>query len=443
MTTWAAAAERAGGGLRDLTVRNIVRTSAGGTGLRVRLTNAFGDRPVTFGHVYVGVPASGAALVPGSNRMLTFGGIPEVTLAPGTTALSDPLPGHVAPRQRLAVSLHLQGDGGTLTGRNRATAPPYPPDTAPGSDATTSHPPRPTIAPDAAAHPPRPTAAPNTAAHPPPPTAAPDTAAHPPRPGTTSRRDAASPAYRSLPGDHAADESGAPYTERVAVWHWLDAVIVTAPGPVPAVAVAVLGDSITTGVGSETGHGWTDLLADRAVRGPWPLAVVNEGVSGGRVLAAGTGRPAEERLTAEVLTKPGIGAVILLAGVNDLGAGARADALIGAYRRIVAKAHAAGVRVIGGTLGPFAGAEYHTPEGELARAAVNAFVRDGGVFDGLANFDAALRDPADPSRLLPRYDSGDHLHPSAAGHQAMAAALELAQLIGPDQTAAADRSPVP
>ncbi|MEQ4719550.1 GDSL-type esterase/lipase family protein [Nonomuraea sp. B19D2] len=388
MTTWAAAAERAGGGLRDLTVRNIVRTSAGGTGLRVRLTNAFGDRPVTFGHVYVGVPASGAALAPGSNRMLTFGGIPEVTLAPGTTALSDPLPGHVAPRQRLAVSLHLRGDGGTLTGRNRATAPPYPP-----------------------------------------------------RSGTTSGQGAASPAYRSLPGDHAADESGAAYTEEMAIWHWLDAVSVIAPGQVSA--VAVLGDSITTGVGSETGHGWADLLADRALRESWPLAVVNEGVSGGRVLAAGTGRPAEERLIAEVLTKPGIGAVILLAGINDLGAGARADALIAAYRRIVAKAHAAGVRVIGGTLAPFGGAEYHTPEGELARVAVNAFVQDGGAFDGLADFDAALRDPSDPSRLLPRYDCGDHLHPSAAGHQAMAAAVESAQLIGPDRAQATDRSPVP
>ncbi|MET9246654.1 GDSL-type esterase/lipase family protein [Nonomuraea sp. NPDC003709] len=356
VTTWAAAAERAGAGLRDLTVRNLVRTGAGGTGLRVRLTNALGDRPVTFGHVRVGVPRSGAALVPGSNRTVTFGGRPEVTLAPGATALGDALPGRVAPRQRLAVSLHLRGDGGVLTGRNRATAPP--------DDA----------------------------------------------------------AYRSLPGDHTADEDGAAYVEGVAVWHWLDALIVTAPEPVSA--VAVLGDSITTGVGSETGHGWPDLLADRALLESWPLSVVNEGVSGGRVLAAGTGRDAEARLAAEVLAKPGIGAVILLAGVNDLGAGARAEPLVAAYRRIVERAHAAGVRVIGGTLPPFAGAEYHTAAGERAREAVNAFVRDGGVFDGPADFDAALRDPDDPRRLLPRYDCGDHLHPSAAGHRAMAAALE-------------------
>ncbi|MBF8184602.1 hypothetical protein ITP53_02340 [Nonomuraea sp. K274] len=191
-------------------------------------------------------------------------------------------------------------------------------------------------------------------------------------------------------------------------------------------------------MGSETGHGWPDLLADRTVRRSPALAVVNEGVSGGRVLASGTGRHAEARLTAEVLTKPGVDAVILPAGINDIGAGARPDDLIAAYRRIVEKAHAAGVRVIGGTLLPFAGAEYHTETGERTRQTVNAFIRgagsawggdtserDGCGFDGVVDFDAALRDPAAPDRLLPRYDCGDHLHPSTAGHQAMAAAVEL------------------
>ncbi|MGP3929044.1 GDSL-type esterase/lipase family protein [Nonomuraea sp. KM88] len=371
MTTWAAAAERLGGGLRDLTVRNVVRTTVGGSGLRVRLTNAFGDRPVTFGHVHVGVPLAGAALEPGSNRMLAFGGSPEVTVAPGATALSDPLPVRVRPRRRLAISLHVRAEAGVLTGRNRATAPAYPP------------------------------------------------------PGTGMERPtepATAPAYRSIPGDHAADEGSGAFTEEVAVWHWLDALTVTAPAPVST--VAVLGDSIATGVGSETGHGWVDLLADPAVRGSPPLAVVNEGVSGGRVLAAGTGRSAEARLAAEVLTKPGIGTVILLAGLNDLGAGARAEDLVAAYARIAATARAAGVRVVGGTLTPFAGAEYHTEQGERARRQVNAYVRRGGAFDGVADFDAALRDPADPARLLPCHDCGDHLHPSAAGHRAMAAAVE-------------------
>lgn len=402
-TAWAAASERLGGSLHDLTVRNVVRTVAAGTGLRVRLSNAFGDRVVRFGHVYVGVPRAGAAQEPGhvyvgvpragaaleagSNRMVTFGGSPEVSLAPGATVLSDPLPGHVEARQRLAVSVYVHGESGTLTGRNRATAPPW-----------------------------------------------------------TEGEPAVSPAYRSLPGDHAADEGGGAYTEEVAVWHWLDALTVVTAEPVPV--VAALGDSLTTGVGSETGHGWADLLAHRL-----DLPLVNEGVSGGKVLAAGTGRPAEERLTAEVLTKPGIETVILQAGLNDLGASARADDLIAAYRRIAVTAHAAGVRVVAGTITPYGGAEYHTAAGERARQTVNAFIRgnvapegrtdsngeptDGGtaggttgigVFDGVADFDAALSDPADPGRLLPRYDSGDHLHPSAAGHQAMAAAIDRESL---------------
>ncbi|WP_433440529.1 GDSL-type esterase/lipase family protein [Nonomuraea sp. CA-141351] len=365
MTTWAAAAEALGARLWEVTVRNVVRTSVGGTGLRVRLTNAFGKRAVTFGRVRVGASRAGAALEPGSNRVVTFGGCAGVTVEPGETVLSDPVAGDVGARQRLAVSVYVRGECDTLTGRNRATAPAYPP--------------------------------------------------------LGAWEPAVSPAYRSLPGDHAADEGDDAYVEPVSVWHWLDALTVIAPEPVPV--VAALGDSLTTGVGSETGHGWTDLLA--LLTG---LAVVNEGVSGGKVLAAETGRPAEERLAREVLTKPGIGTVILQAGVNDLGAGARADDLIAAYRRMVATAHADGVRVVGGTITPFAGAEYHAPDGERARQAVNAFIRQGDVFDAVADFDAALRDPAEPARLLPRYDSGDHLHPSTAGHQAMAAAIDLPSL---------------
>ncbi|GAA4986893.1 GDSL-type esterase/lipase family protein [Nonomuraea thailandensis] len=380
VTTWAAAAEAIGVRLRDVTVRNVVRASVGGAGLRVRLTNAFGGRAVTFGRVCVGVPRAGAALEPGSNRGVTFGGRAGVTVEAGETVLSDPVPGLVAGRGRLAISVYVRGECGTLTGRNRATAPACPPPAAPDAPGPWG--------------------------------------ASGPLPSAGVREPAVSPAYRSLPGDHAADEGGGAYVEPVAVWHWLDALTVVAPGPVTV--VAALGDSLAVGVGSETGHGWADLLAHLS-----GVAVLNEGVSGGKVLAAGTGRPAEARLTAEVLTKPGIGTVIVQAGVNDLGAGARADDLVAAYRRMVAAAHAAGVRVIGGTVTPFAGADYHTEAGERARQAVNAFVREGGAFDAVADFDAALRDPAAPARLLPRYDSGDHLHPSAAGHRAMAAAIDM------------------
>ncbi|GAA3142197.1 GDSL-type esterase/lipase family protein [Nonomuraea salmonea] len=375
VTAWSAAAEALGGRLCEVTVRNIIRPAVGGTDLRVRLTNAYGDRPLRFGHVYVGVPSSGPALEAGSNRMLTFADDPEVTLVPGTTALSDPLPGSVAAGRRLAITLYLRGPSGALTGRNRATSPSLPSE----------------------------------------------------RPGM--------PAYRSLPGDHAADERGAPFIEEATVWHWLDSLTVVPPAPVQV--VAVLGDSITTGVGSETGQGWPDFL---------PLPVANEGISGGKLLTAGPGHSAEIRLTTEVLPKPGITTVIVQAGINDVGAGARAHDLIAAYERMAAAAHATGVRLVAGTLTPFEGAEYWTAEKERTRQKVNTFLRRnttpdhpdatpghpgdafrrrGAGFDGLADFDAVLRDPARPARLLPVHDSGDHLHPSTAGHRAMAAAVDL------------------
>ncbi|MEV4798362.1 GDSL-type esterase/lipase family protein [Nonomuraea sp. NPDC049421] len=443
-----------------MTVRNIIRPAVGGTDLRVRLTNAYGDRPLHVGHVYVGVPSSGPALEAGSNRLLTFADDPEITLAPGTTALSDPLPGLVAAGRRLAITLYLRGPSGTLTGRNRATSPSLPSE----------------------------------------------------RPGM--------PAYRSLPGDHAADESGAPFVEEATVWHWLDSLTVVPPAPVQV--VAVLGDSITTGVGSESGQGWPDFLR---------LPVANDGISGGKLLTAGPGHSAETRLTTEVLSKPGITTVIVQAGINDVGAGAQAEDLIAAYERMAVKAHAAGVRLIVGTLTPFEGAEYWTTERERTRQKVNSFLRRsatphhrdaapdlrcttpgpqgatsehrsttparqdvtidreeatafhrqgamlhrqrdasetppyagrcqgdmsetshsaercqgdtpetshsagrcqsdafgrrGAPFDRLADFDAVLRDPACPTRLLPAYDSGDHLHPSTAGHRAMATAVDL------------------
>ncbi|MEV4564474.1 GDSL-type esterase/lipase family protein [Nonomuraea sp. NPDC049419] len=384
VTAWSAAAEILAGDLHEITIRNIVRPAMSGTDLRLHLTNAYGTHPLHFGHVRVGVPSGGPALEAGSNRRATFAGTTEVTLAPGTTAVSDPLPGSVRAGHLLAVSLYLRGPSGTLTGRNRALLP------------------------------------------------------------LDGREGPGAPCYRSVPGDHAGNERGDAFIEEVTVWHWLEALTVVPAAPVGV--VAALGDSITVGVGSETGQAWPDFLG---------LAIVNEGISGGKVLRAGTGRPAETRLTAEVLPKPGITTVIVQAGINDVGAGARAEHLVAAYQRMAAAAHAAGVHLVIGTLTPFEGAEYYTPAREQVRQEVNTFLRrsrmsnaltDPGAprrsstltgsgvltacdartgFGSLADFDAVLRDPAHPTRLLPAYDSGDHLHPGTAGHRAMAAAVDL------------------
>jgi len=199
-------------------------------------------------------------------------------------------------------------------------------------------------------------------------------------------------------------------------------------------------------------HRWPDLLARRlrSAPGPHPLGVLNQGVSGNRLLhdpnppagsgaegyAAYFGQSALRRFDRDVAAQPGAEHVVVLLGVNDLGhPGTTAPAsekvsaedIIAAHRQLIARAHERGLTVHGGTILPFKGDTFgfHSPENEAARQAVNRWIRTSGEYDGVVDFDAALRDPADPQRLLPRYDSGDHLHPSDAGAEAMARAVPL------------------
>ena len=186
---------------------------------------------------------------------------------------------------------------------------------------------------------------------------------------------------------------------------------------------------------------WPDLLA-RRLGGRWGVA--NEGISGNRLLNDGIGANALARLDRDVLALPGVDTLILLEGVNDLGLAfghiegplaavihqtaqdrISADDIILAYRQIVARAHARGIRVIGATILPYSGSFYWSPEGEAARQAVNAFIRSSGAFDGVADFDAAVRDPADPAAIRPGLHSGDHLHGSDEGYRLMAEAVPL------------------
>ncbi|WP_426243095.1 SGNH/GDSL hydrolase family protein [Nocardioides sp. LHG3406-4] len=365
--TWGASADRTIAALDTQTVRDVVHTSIGGSGLRIRLSNAFGSAPVTFGHAYVGVQASGAALVAGSNRQVTFGGSPSVTIPVGAQVLSDPLPGTFPAQTNLAVSLHLQGAGGTVTGHN---------------------------------------------------------AAH-----QTS--------YVSSTGDHAAEESAAAFTTTMTSWYWLDGVVVTAPHTVDA--VAALGDSITDGTDSTTNanNRWTDVLARRLLQRPaaQQMGVLNEGIAGNMVTGERKGVSAQTRFDRDVLSQPGLETVILLEGINDInlggpdGQGTSADALIAGYGQLIARAHARGKCIAGGTLTPFEGSDRFTEPREAVRQAVNSFIRTSGEFDAVIDFDRAVRDPAHPSRYLPRYDSADHLHPSDAGHQAMGDAVNLSDLV--------------
>jgi lysophospholipase L1-like esterase len=361
-------------GFSDQTIRNVVWTSAGGRSARIRLSNVFGTRPVSFGQVDIGVSAGGAAVASGTNRRVTFGGRGSVTIRPGAEVVSDPVPLSVPAETDLAVSLF--------------------------------------------------TAAPTGPA--------------------TYHSDAQQVNYVSA-GDQAGSDSAAAFTTTSQSWYFLDDVDVQA-SPASGGVVA-FGDSITDGYQSTVGANarWPNDLARRFLAAGQNRAVADEGISGNRVLndSACFGVNAQSRFFRDVAQRSGARDVIMLEGINDIGFSQDPDSgctapntdvsaaqIIAGYRHIIAAAHAAGLRIFGATLTPFQGSAYYSAAGEAKREAVNHWIRTSRVFDGVIDFDQAVRDPASPLQILPAYDSGDHLHPNDAGYQAMADAINLAMFRG-------------
>ncbi|GAA2313992.1 SGNH/GDSL hydrolase family protein [Streptomyces violaceusniger] len=356
VVTWAASADRVGDGAPDRGYRMVVHTSVGGSDLRIRLSNAFGDGPLTLDSSYVGVQKSGAELKRGSNRRLTFGGGHTVTIPAGEVAFSDALPGSLPAATNLVVSLHTPDAAGPATGHGMAMQTSY-----------------------------------------------------------TSQ------------GDHTGEESAAHWTDTTGSWFYLDAATVRTSAATGA--VAALGDSITDGWQSTTdlNRRWPDYLARRLRQAATDVrGVANEGISGNKVLADGAGQSALNRLDRDVLSLPGVRTVFLFEGVNDIKAhtGVTADDMIAGYRRIIERAHAAGMCVVGATVGPFKGWSEWDAAAERVRQDVNAFVRGSGEFDAVTDVDRALRSPYDPERILPFFDNGDHLHPNDKGMQALADAID-------------------
>jgi lysophospholipase L1-like esterase len=345
--------------LDNQTVRNVVHLHAGGDQVRVHLSNAFGDRPVTFGRVRVGIRASGAKLVAGTNRSVTFASRTSVTLAVGAEVRSDPVTLTVAPGQDLAISLYLPKPTGPATWHRFA------------------------------------------------------------------RQDN----YVSTAGNHTSETGAAAYPTTLLNWFFVDAVGVrstTTRG-----TIAALGDSITDGAKStdNANRRWPDVLADRLSARPGGPAysVVAESISGNSVLgdSANSGLSALHRLDRDVLGRQTLRYVIVLEGINDVKAGRAADRLIAAYQEIISRVHAKGVRVYGGTLSPFKGFKGFSAATEQQRQLVNTWIRTSKAFDATIDFDALLRDPADPQVLRARFDSGDHLHPNDDGYRAMGNAVSL------------------
>lgn len=242
--------------------------------------------------------------------------------------------------------------------------------------------------------------------------------------------------YISQPGDFTGAASIAD-AKTVQMWYWISAVDVEAPAKTGL--IVAFGDSITDGATStpDTNRSWPSQLADRlaANKSTANLAIVNEGISGNRLLNDGAGISALARLDRDVLSQPGVKWLIVLEGINDIGIGnfpgveppdvVTADDLIGAQKQIIERAHVHGIKVIGATLTPYVGAAYATPKGEEMREAVNNWIRTSHAFDAVVDFDAAVQDPANPKQIRPAFNIRDHLHPNDDGYKAMAAAVDL------------------
>lgn len=360
-------ARQALGGFNKQTIRMIVPVSIGGQRVRVQFSNAHSSAPLTIGAAHVALHGKESAIVSGSDRTLLFGGRAGVALAPGATAISDPVDLEVPALGELAVSVYVPGATG-----------------APSVHGTGLH--------------------------------------------TT---------YISKQGD----ETGHPVLDDAATtqaWYWLSSVYV--PAPANAATVVAFGDSITDGFRStpDANASWPSRLARRLLANPATanIAVVNQGISGNRLLRDGAGVNALARFDEGVLSQPAVTWVILLEGINDIGratgpAAVPADAattedLIGAMRQFVEQAHLRGIRVMGGTMTPYAGAAYYSEKGEAIRDAVNEWILKNGFFDAVIDFNAVVRDPEHPLQYRPDFDSGDHLHPNDAGYRAMADAVDIA-----------------
>ena len=243
-------------------------------------------------------------------------------------------------------------------------------------------------------------------------------------------------------GNHVAD-AALTATQTAPCRLFLSEILVDAPEA--AHAFVTFGDSITDGAAStlDANHRWPDILAERLQAAGTPLSVVNKGISGARILRDRMGGNALARFDRDVLSQPRAQTVVLMMGINDIGwpdsnlvpAGEPApgaDDIIAGYEQVVDRAHMRGLRILGATLTPFEGAlqnttvkGYYNTDKEAKRQAVNEFIRHGGAFDGVIDFDAAVRDPAHPARVQAAFDSGDHLHPNDAGYKAMAEAVDL------------------
>ena len=367
---WAASPMLALGGFAvrpfaAVTLREVVHISNGGEQIRVRFTNEFGLDGLTITDAHVALSAGGAAIKDGTDHAITFGGQATVRIPPGAAMYSDPVALAVAPLSDVAVSFYLPSQ--VMRGETYHAFADQDSFVADGDQST---------------------------------------AATIPQPAT------------------------------LLSWYFLDGIDVNAVEG--SRAIVTLGDSITDGAHSTLNENrrWPDVLAARLKQehGMEHVSVLNEGIGGNRVLNDQAGPSALARMNRDVLAQNGVRYVIVLESINDIGRLAHLTALeddvtaqqleLG-LKQIADAAHEHGIKAFGATLTPYGAAAYNSERGERVRGDVNNWIRSSGTFDGVIDFDQITRDPQNPDRFNPAYDSGDHLHPSDAGYQAMGEGIDL------------------
>jgi lysophospholipase L1-like esterase len=363
------------------TMRMVIRPTIGGQKLRIRFSNELGTTPLAIGSARIALVKKNGSIIPGSDRPLTFAGEATVNIPAGAPMLSDPAELTIPAFAEVAVSVYLP----------KRTTP------------------------------------------------------------STFHLLGQHETYISGPGNFVGTED-IQHATVTRSWYWLSGLEFWTTDK--SASIVAYGDSITDGVGAkEDEYGdWPNQLAKRLaeLKNPSGLAVVNEGIGGNRILYDGAGINALARLDRDVLSQPGVADLIILEGINDIGwphmkpipakegsslhgnpfaaQAVTASDLIQGMQQIIDRAHEHGIRVFGATITPYKGADYFTEDGELARQAVNQWIRTGKAFDGVFDFDAAVRDNAHPEQFREDLQSGDHLHPSSAGYKAMAASIDLSSL---------------
>jgi lysophospholipase L1-like esterase len=348
-------------GFKDQTIRSIVHPDISGEKLRIRISNVYGSKSLRIEEIHVAVSKNGPEIFSSTDKSLKFSGKENVVIPPGKRKLSDPIRFDFKKGSNLSISMYIRNNTGPVTWHPRSIQTTY-------------------ISSD----------------------------------------------------NHVNESSSSVFGHMEEAWFFLDAVDVLPDSSVKG-ALVVVGDSIANGNHSiiNANHRWPDYLAKRLnlKKSPIKMSVLNAGITANHIIndAPESGENAFGRLQRDVFSQAGVRGVIFHQGLNDIRhyPDYNAEKIIDRMIQIIDSTHSEGLKIYGGTLTPFKGSGMYSEARENTRQKVNSWIRTSEEFDGVIDFDKAIRDPEDPERILTDYDAGDHFHPNDKGYEKMAETIDL------------------